>query len=502
MYKKNLFLKILLIHISVISVGHSAEIKKQFYFLGGGGEPLGKTTIFDDQVNRIGKFTNNSDWDTTVSFDGGHSETEAALKSKMSKARNAGPFVEKNYNILMDEIISKLKAGELKSGDQLMISILTHGAQRLPGYSTEKTHQVAMSHSTATELTNLTGANTIDLDKLETIIQLAADNNVKLAIMDLSCFSGNLLNIKNENVCLISASGPEQYSYSSAVLNLGFMKLPLKPTFGGKLIQSFKKGKNLEEIFLTARAASGDVPDFPMISTSEGLEVNDLIYNLMSPYLKYDDKQSKDFGNQYLLKSDKFEQRVCNIDLNHQQTLDILKLYENMNSITSEISGKEFENLRTSLEKYRIYQKQYESALRGKFEVEAEIRGILESKFPNDKNAWDFLNPLSLLTVNMEYSIKMFEEFSERDKGDKDIAKIWDTSLLQAKKQKEIATYVKNNLSDVSKLKVSALNKAYKNSDETKKLASKVSIEAKKIYSSLYKKFKKPGSNPCRDFVL
>lgn len=70
-----------------LSVGHAEEASKQFYFLGGGGEPQGDTTIFDGEVKRVGSFINSSGWNSTVSFNGGHAKTEDLIKSKMGKAK-------------------------------------------------------------------------------------------------------------------------------------------------------------------------------------------------------------------------------------------------------------------------------------------------------------------------------------------------------------------------------------------------------------------------------
>lgn len=504
-YKKTiLFSTFLILNWLTISVGNPAEQKKQFYFMGGGGEPIGETTIFDGEIKRVGSFLKNSDWDATVSFNGGHAKTQELLKSKMVKARDAGPFIEKNYNALMDEVIAKLESGELKSGDQLMIAIDTHGAIRSNGKDAEKTHRVALSNSEAKELTNLSGASTVNLDKLDKIVDLASKNNVKLAVADLSCYSGNLLNIKNDKVCMISASGPEQYSYGSGSLNLGFINFSPAITFSAKFFDSLKMGKNLEDLFLSARSNSGDTPDFPMINTNAGLAINDLIYKMITPYLNYNDQKASNFGAQYVRTGDKFEEQVCKIDNNHQQLLDLLKQYENLSGVTDEVNRNtnEFKGLRNALDNYRSYQKQYEDSLRGKFVAEKEIKNMFEQHFPNDKKAWSSYSPLDFLTIDVDSSIKRYEELAERDKNSKYIAGMWDSTVNQLKKQKEIAAYVKENLSDLAKGLLKAQVEAYGKSGVTKSLASKVSQEAKKVFNTLYKSIKQPASNPCRDFVL
>lgn len=498
---KTLFISLLTSALLTSSVGYSADNKKQFYFLGGGGEPEGDTTIFDAEIKRVGSFTNNSDWETTVSFNGGHSKTEEIIKTKMSKARDAGPFIESNYNALMDEVIAKLETGELKSGDQLMMAIDTHGAKRSSGKNAEKTHKVALSYGVAKELTNLTGASTVDLDKLDKIIELAAKNNVRLAVADLSCYSGNLLNLKNDKVCLISASGPEQYSYGGGVIDLGIFKFSVVVTFASKLFDTLKKGKNLEELFLNSREV-GSTPDFPMINTPEGRAINDLMYKMITPYLEYNDQQVTNFGSRYGRTGDKFEEKVCKIEQNHQQLMDLLKQYDQLTAVADEMNNNEFKSLRKSLEEYRKYQIQYEASLRGKFEAESEVKDMLLKQFPNDKKAWEDYAPLDLLSIDYDPQIKRYQELADGAKNNKYIFEMWNSTVKNLVKQKEIATYVKENISDYAKAKLKAQEEAYGKSGVTSKLATNVSKEAKKVYTSLYKSMKSKTSNPCRDFIL
>ncbi len=483
------------------SVGHAAEGSKQFYFLGGGGEPEGETTIFDGEVKRVGSFINSSGWNSTVSFNGGHSKTEDLIKSKMGKAKNAGTFSEKNYNDLMNEIIQKLEKGELKSGDQLLISIDTHGAKRSAGKDAEKTHRVALAHSTATELNNLSGARTVDLDKLEKIINLAAEKNVKLGILDFSCYSGNLLNLHNDKVCLISASGPEQYSYATTAVSLGFFTFSYPITFGSKFFDNMKKGKSLEELFIDSRT-TGDTPDFPMINTKEGLAINEMMYRFLTPYLNYNYSSTNNFSAGYVRRGDKFEEQVCRMESSHSDFLKLLKQMEEAAAVANESGREEFQNLREALEEYRKYQRGYEETLRQKFDVEKEIKDIFKKQFPNDQKAWEAYAPLDFLSLNLDSSITYYEGLAERDKGKKYFSGMWDSTVAQLKKQKEISEYVKANLSQNGLDKLKAQDEAFAKSGVTYKLSSRISAEAKKVYEALYNKNKSAESNPCRDFVL
>lgn len=486
---------ILLLSLSA-EVGYSREPRKLNYIFGGGGEPAGEKTIFDGDLKLFANFVNKSDWENTISFNGGHSKTEEIINSTMSKARNVGDFNEVNYNKMIDEMIQKIESGELAQGDQLMINIDTHGAKR---GKNELTHSIAVSRSTATDLRTLSGSRTVNLDRMEKLAALAADKGVKLAIIDVSCFSGNLLNIKNDKTCMISATGRDQYGYAGTMQVMFFN---MKFTFSGKFVDQFKKGRNLEEMFLKARLAADYTPDYPMISTPEGAEVDAKIYKMISPYLNYNEKTTNDFSKQYSKSPEVFEEQVCKINKNHNDIKNFLKDFENVTHVTDEINKNEFTELRKALEDYRNYQLKYEESLRNTFTVIQEIKDILNRDFPNQaKELLETYNPTDLLLVDFDSTLKAYQELY--DNAPAGYSKnLWNKILTNVKKQKEAVEHLRAALSPEAKSKLDAHKEVYSKSDVTKGLANKIATETKKVYATLYKQVKKSESNPCRDFVL
>lgn len=407
----------------------------------------------------------------------------------------------------MDDIINKLRSNQYKPGSQIMIAIDTHGAKRRAGASVEKTHRVALSNGEAQELTNLSGANLVDLDKLDTLAELASAKDVKLAVADLSCYSGNLLNIKNEKVCLISGTGPEHYSYTSAATDLAVSKNTPTTSFSGRFLESFKKGKNLEELFLAARDSSSnsfDSPDFPMINTEDGLAVNDMIYKLITPYLKYDSTRITNFTPQYAETSKEFEEQVCSINNNHELLIGLLKQYEKIEDISKfmGVNGYDFKSLRNALGEYRKYQIKFEESVRGKFEVDNEIKAMLEEKFPNDKDLWSKYRPSAYIITDSDQSLKYYEDLAADEIKKNRDAGAWRAMVAQLKRQKVIAAYVRANLNKSAQQKLKKAEDAYRETSVTLKLANNVSKEAKKVFTKLYKSVKRPKGNPCREFVL
>ena len=82
--------------ISIIALSINSPLifpnEKHLYILGGGGDPAGDTTIFDTDLKNMSKFANKSDWKTTISFNGGHKNTE-----KIIKENSESPSALNNY---------------------------------------------------------------------------------------------------------------------------------------------------------------------------------------------------------------------------------------------------------------------------------------------------------------------------------------------------------------------------------------------------------------------
>jgi hypothetical protein len=482
-----------------IPSGYSVEaIKKQVYIFGGGGEPDGDKTIFDNSLKHFSNFLNSSDWSSTLSFNGGHKETEKIIKSNYVNANNLGRFNEDNYNKAILEMIEKIESGQLKSGDQLMVVVDTHGSRK----KNERTHSVASSEIKATF--SLREKIMLSLDKLEDLTILASSKGIKLAILDFSCFSGNLLNIKNDKVCLISATGPDQYAYTGSSNFILFNHLIMsKPDgFTSQFIASLKAGQNLEDLFLNARLGD-DIPDFPMISTNEGRFVNEVIYNLLTPYLIFNGKMDNgsivfDFTNAYSSEAN-IESHICSLNNNFELFQKVLNQFEKVDGIVNLLVENEFTELKESLSKYRDYQKSYEKLLVDKLKIEDEIKNILVQDFSSEEERWKDYDPYTFVDLNARDTINSIEAKKklEGDKFSGEMAKV----LEELKAKQRLSDAIKNKLSISSKKSLDEYAKLINN--PTEKLARDVSVAAKKVYISLYKSMMNNTTpNPCREFKL
>mgnify|MGYP000738786180 CR=1 FL=1 len=114
-------LQLIFLIIVVHLISSRAYAGKHVIIMGGGGAPeSSESTLFDPSVKNIGNFLQNSQWDTQIIFNGGHSQTEAIIKEKFAKANMADSFSSKNFNSLLDSYEKKISKGQFG----IIISIL------------------------------------------------------------------------------------------------------------------------------------------------------------------------------------------------------------------------------------------------------------------------------------------------------------------------------------------------------------------------------------------
>ncbi len=222
--------------------------KKVAVVLGGGGEPDGSATIFDRSLQATLKGLNASQYITTASFNGGHEATEKILAQNLDS--KASSFTQANAFDKLDTVYALLDQNKIPPGGQLLIVINSHGA---PPNEKYPSHEVATSDR-----------DPMTLASLSNIIDVANKKHIKLAIVDVSCYSGATQELANSNTCVISAASATTVSYTD------FGKI-----FGNEM----KPGKSLEEIFLTTRRALFG-PGIPEINTPAGQAATDQVRQL------------------------------------------------------------------------------------------------------------------------------------------------------------------------------------------------------------------------------
>ncbi len=215
--------------------------RKELFLFGGGSEPPGVKTIFDPWLVNLNNFKNSSGYQVVSAFDGSHSNTKALNQTLAGTNARSGSLQEIRQQI--EKYKQQIRNGSLKQGDQILITIATHGGQMKAPYAN---HAVAATDGQY---------NTAELIALR---DLAESKGVKLGIIDSSCYSGASLALGTDKTCVLTAAN----------MNVGYENVGLQIT------SKMKTGKNLEQIFLESRQGpAGLSPGAPQISTEAGKKV-------------------------------------------------------------------------------------------------------------------------------------------------------------------------------------------------------------------------------------
>ena len=319
-----------------ITSGFATEIA----VFGGGGDPSGPTTIFDGALKNLATANANLKMPMSLAFNGGHATTEQIVSTNLHQPNR--PFTLENYNSIIADYIAKINNGQIKAGDQLLITVDTHGAEKDTTFNNaELTHQIAINGSVLDpNSSSLSGPNAT-LDNLKTLADLAIAKNIKLGIVDFRCHSGNSIILGNQNTCVISASGPNHYGYG---------------TFAENFYSNMKKGNSLEEVYLQARKDM-PYPSFPMISSDAGLKMNAELYSLLSPYMDYIDRDAHADKLSYYAEHIVLEGKEC------QRDNDFLILEEKLKKLMQQAGDafykQSISDLIVELKKYKNFQDGY-----------------------------------------------------------------------------------------------------------------------------------------------
>ena len=465
----------------------TAQAENHLLMLGGGGEPRNDTTVFDDGLIDFSRNLKSSNWKYEVSFNGGHQETEKILRKHYSQSvKPTTNFTQKNFLNLIASYKNKILSGEIKSGDQLMIIISTHGAE---ASKNEATHSIALSGGAATDLNNLAGASLASLDTLEELVKLTNARGIKLGIIDLSCHSGATLALKKNapNTCIVSASGPNHYGFAGP------------GAFTNLFLRDLKPGVSLEDAFLKARRETIE-SSFPMISTSEGNQIVNDVYPGITPYLYYYQKNT-DKLTPYILENDGLAQ-ICKREHDFKQ---LISQIDKLNSIVSTNRNSfNADKLKSPLSEYK---KNQDNLFTTSIEMGSLKLDNVEN-FSVPLNSKDLLSRIKikytwkeLLEFNVEKRIAEYENYKQNSTA-KNIIKDHQLVIDFLKKikvrQQQILTENPNLL--IYKKHITSM---IENMNNSYKLAQDIALQEKKLYQELYSRSPSTNPNdPCKKIIF
>lgn len=480
-------MKMKLLFITFFTLHSTLSLAENHLLLmGGGGEPQGETTIFDSGMQTFGDNLKKAKWNYEISFNGGHKKTEEMLRNKFAApARLTTDFTDTQFEDLLKSYKERILSGQIKSGDQLIIIINSHGASKDPN---GLTHKISAKGGEAVDLNSLQGSKLVSLDKLSEIVKLANDKGINLGIVDLSCHSGNTLALKKDapNLCIVTASGPVHYGFAGP------------EAFIDRFFSNLTPGTNLEEAFLKGRLETRD-SSYPMISTDINDEIVDNVYDSITPYLYY-----------YSSKTDKMTGYVidtinANLVCKREENFNnLMSKIDNLNSVVkSTKNGFNAKELKKLLNDYKESQ---DKVIKASLAMGAQNLSNTESFVvpPNIKAPSDFKLQYTwkeLLELDIDKRIGEYENFRNNSTNPKykaeNQAVVDFLKTVKAKKLSIIAKYPKmKDFREETRTLVKAMN-------NTRSIADRIALQEKQFYEELYRRKQSSSArNPCQKIVF
>ncbi|MBC7428528.1 MAG: hypothetical protein H7336_07955 [Bacteriovorax sp.] len=479
--------------VTILLSTTAVKAENHMLIMGGGGEPAGSTTIFDSTMKFLGDNLKSTNWKYNVSFNGGHTATEAMMRTQFPHAiAPITPFTAEAYKNMISEYKAKILMGEIKSGDQIIVMLSTHGAANTGGDT--KTHQIAVSGGNATtDLNNLKGTPVVSVDDLEELVKLTNEKGIKLGIVDLSCYSGNTMALKKNapNTCIITATGPKHYGYAGG------------SAFTGRFIKNLKKGESLESIFLKSRAESTD-PAYPMISTDESDQIVAEVYAAITPFLYYYDPKADKLSDYLIANS--ADCVSCTSDIQFKALIDkIDKLKSASSGRSPGFNGDELKRLLTN---YKSAQdniiRQSQALGVGMLDKSESFTGEGSSTKGKKTIVEKFslkLNWSEIILAEPDNVIKSITASNDKEKDPGTIA----TTLAAVetwKKVKEKQTEILSKFPQIKDVKEQGKRLAA-SIGENRAVADKISLQERVFYDELYKQKQSLNTNdPCRKIIF
>lgn len=214
----------------------------RYYYFGGGAERHRERNLFDLSFEASKKLADERRWDATFLVDVKHPSTQQTIANLPESSRNnISEFTTQNFEAQIGRIIGDLEDGKIVRGQQLMITVDTHGLQR---------------ESTGENVIATTDGRSVLSEPVQRLIKSAKRKGVKLGVVLVNCYSGDIRKDfgDTDGACIISSSSPGRVG--TADFHNFFFNL--------------QSPANLEEAFLSSRQRQIWTASQPGINTVAG----------------------------------------------------------------------------------------------------------------------------------------------------------------------------------------------------------------------------------------
>lgn len=463
----------------------SSANDKYLAIMGAGAEDRSKmTTIFDNGFDYLNVYAKSSvHKKIDVLFNGGHRITED--KVKRYYPQNSASFTNKNLNNLLADYKQKILNGTIKPGDQILLSLDTHGAPR----TSDQSHKIATVPETL-DKNNPQSYDLFSMDQLKELMSVAKSKKVKLGILDLGCYSGNTLSLDDGHACIISSSDKDLFSFKG------------EGTFTNNFFKYMRSGKNLESVFLEARKSTSGDRSLPLISTDESKTIYSQIISKITPYFRFGDDGREAAPHTNLegyinLFSD--ASMFCKREYDFKSLISDVEKIERLDKTTRSILGYDFTtdgvNLSALKDMLIQYKKSQDGILKEYYRLKSKMAGKVKVAFKNfeGKNAEQEYSVESIIAS--DYKSYLAKELSNK-KPNKMLVSLYGALATKKDDLLKASPDLKNILS-----KMQGLSSTIRN---TERMSVVIATQERMLFDTSYRiqkqKIKKP--NPCRDFTL
>jgi hypothetical protein len=486
--------KLVLVCFLFLNVAYS---KDRLVIFGGGGEsPYKSSTLFDRNLQDFSDYANQSAYETSLYFNGGHENTDK-IRNGFSKAIDNQNFNQNSFNDMLDRLLKDISDNKIKKDEQIFLYISGHGEK---ASEEQGAHAIAGSGAIS-NLINFNNTERINLNLLQGVIDAAEAKGIKLALYDSSCFSGSTLKLKAKKTCIITSSGPNHFSYMTNPL-FGKSDSQYKEMLVFNDLMSrglkLKKYSNLEDLFLASRKESFGA-DFPMANTSAATAAQALLYKDISDYLELEATNFNTIKD--VIGKLKTEKQICDFENNFQKIT--FKIEELSKSVAKAIGRDRsvFNDLLKSISEYHqvIIAQAHANLVLEKYNakyIEIPLNGVSSKVEMRAFLSADYGEALSELEKNRD------EELKNSNLTMQQRQEILSQFAAQISKIQN-ALKVRENLVGSNKdLKAAflAIQEWNKRDDRFATLAFDIGVRSRKVYDLLYKT--KLDNNACRDFKI
>ncbi len=461
---------------------------KYLAVMGAGGEPKNVGTIFDEGLSLVGEFSKkNPDYLVDLHFNGGHLQTESIAREKFKKFDKSNYFTAEAFERSIAFYEDQISSGKIKSNDQILIHINTHGSEK-----DQETHKISTLGEAISNYNTLGSSSSVSLDRLKKLTELAEKKGVKLAIIDLSCHSGNTLSLANSKTCVISGTGLNHFGFGGSY----------EKNFSNRFNRLLNKGKNLEEIFIEARANHHDI-SYPMISSPQGKEIQSKLYEALTPFIYFHLEKADKFIP--FIEEDFLKGKECKMP--DQFALLISESQKILLAVKDENTKQNIKEFQAALKAYYDYfnDLKYQMNLAGFGNMKKRLNFCSEIKADPQNGIKEGKECINYFTLEMLMGIdfnNVFKFYEEKEKSGTPEEKAHNRAIIKCyqKAQDWKNFLIKENphYAEISNF----WKKLPQLQAKTQDLARAVNQSQQKLYVDLYQRSRATGANPCRDFVL